>query len=162
MLAGIFITGGWDALMNPHPKAQVASDVAPRVADRTPGLGDLDTEALVRLNGAVQVGAGVLLALGRLPRPSALALAGSIVPTTLAAHRFWEHDDRAQRGQQRIHFLKNLGLLGGLLIAALDTEGRPGLGWRAGHTARHARAAAGRSRRRARLAARAATARLRR
>ena len=29
--------------------------------------------------------------------------------------------------------MKNLGLLGGLLLAAVDTEGRPGLRWRAGH-----------------------------
>jgi hypothetical protein len=31
------------------------------------------------------------------------------------------------------HFLKNLGLLGGLLIAAADTEGRPGLSYRTSH-----------------------------
>jgi hypothetical protein len=30
-----------------------------------------------------------------------------------------------------MHFLKNLGLLGGLLLAAADTEGRPSIGWRA-------------------------------
>jgi hypothetical protein len=34
--------------------------------------------------------------------------------------------------------LKNLGLMGGLLLAAVDTEGRPGLAWRTGHLAGHA------------------------
>jgi hypothetical protein len=86
---------------------------------------------LVRANGAVQVGAGVLLATGRLPRLASLALIGSIVPTTYAGHRFWEETDDADRAQQRVHFLKNLGLLGGLVLAAVDSEGQPSLSWRA-------------------------------
>jgi uncharacterized membrane protein YphA (DoxX/SURF4 family) len=61
-------------------------------------------------------------------------LAGTIVPTTYAGHRFWEESDPQSRSQQRIHFLKNLGLLGGLILAAVDTEGRPGLAWRAKQT----------------------------
>ena len=40
------------------------------------------TEDAVRLNGAVQMVAGTLLALGRFPRLSALALAATLVPTT--------------------------------------------------------------------------------
>ena len=62
---------------------------------------------------------------------AALALIGSIVPTTYAGHRFWEETDEATRAEQRMHFFKNLGLLGGLLLAAMDTEGKPSLGWRA-------------------------------
>ena len=38
---------------------------------------------------------------------------------------------RRSRARQRTQFLKNLGLLGGLLLAAVDTEGRPGLAYRA-------------------------------
>ena len=34
------------------------------------------------------------------------------------------------RAQQRIQFLKNLAIFGGLLIAAADTAGRPSLAWR--------------------------------
>ena len=71
--------------------------------------------------------------MGRFRRLAALALIGSIVPTTLGGHRFWEETDQAARAQQRMHFLKNLGLLGGLILAALDTEGEPSLGWRAKH-----------------------------
>jgi uncharacterized membrane protein YphA (DoxX/SURF4 family) len=74
-----------------------------------------DPEILVQVNGAVQVGAGVLLALGVLPRLSALALAASLVPTTAAGHRFWEEAEPAARAQQTIHFLKNAAMLGGLL-----------------------------------------------
>jgi uncharacterized membrane protein YphA (DoxX/SURF4 family) len=37
------------------------------------------------------------------------------VPTTLAGHRFWEEESAARSGQ-RLQFLKNLGLIGGLLL----------------------------------------------
>ena len=47
---------------------------------------------------------------------SALALAGSLVPTTLAGHRFWEEEDDAARAQQTVQFLKNLAMFGGLLM----------------------------------------------
>ena len=67
---------------------------------------DADTEQLVKLNGAVQVAAGTTLALGILPRVSALVLAASLVPTTLAGHRFWEEEDEAARAQQTVQFLK--------------------------------------------------------
>lgn len=70
-------------------------------------------------------------------------LAGTLVPTTLAGHRYWEIEDKQERAQQRIHFLKNLTMLGGLLIAAADTGGNPSLAWRSRHAAR---AAAGRFR----------------
>ena len=59
------------------------------------------------------------------------------MPTTAAGHRFWEHEG-ANRQQQLIHFLKNVGLVGGLLIAAVDTEGKPSVGWRARRAARTA------------------------
>ena len=74
-----------------------------------------DTGRLVRVNGAVQVGAGIGLALGIAPRLAALALAASLVPTTAAGHRFWEEEDDKARAQQTIHFLKNITIMGGLL-----------------------------------------------
>ena len=42
-----------------------------------------------------------------------------IPPTTLAGHAFWTESDARKRKANRIHFLKNLGLVGGLLAAAL-------------------------------------------
>ena len=97
-----------------------------------------DPVTLVRLNGVVQVAAGALLAAGRLPRVSSAVLAASLVPTTLAGHRFWEEEDTTTRAVQRISFMKNLAMLGGLLLAATDTEGRPSLGWRARKAAKRA------------------------
>jgi len=84
-------------------------------------------------------------------------LAATLVPTTAAGHRFWEEEDPAQRSNQRIHFFKNVSMLGGLIIAGVDTEGRPGVAWRARRAAqdarREARHLAATARREARLAA---------
>lgn len=133
MLASIFIAGGLDTLRNPQRVAGLAEPVVKPVSDRIRALPDR-TEDSVRLNGAVQVAAGLLLATGRMSRPAALAIAATLVPTTLAAHRFWE-EDSGDKAQHRIHFLKNLGLLGGLLIAADDTGARPSVLWRSRHAA---------------------------
>ena len=100
------------------------------------GLPD-DTKLLVRLNGGVQIGAGILMAMGVLPRPMAASLAASLVPTTLAGHPFWQESDPAARSAQRIQFLKNASILGGLVLAANDTEGRPSVGWRAHRALEH-------------------------
>lgn len=155
LLSSIFVYGGADALRNPAGKVPAADDVAPPIAAQIPGLPEGDTEKLVKINAAVQVGAGALLAFGKLPRLSAAALAASLVPTTAAGHRFWELEGE-QRKQQQFHFFKNVSLLGGLVLAALDTEGRPGVLWRTRHAKDHAGAAVRRTRREARLAAREA------
>jgi uncharacterized membrane protein YphA (DoxX/SURF4 family) len=144
MLASIFIVQGYDTFRRPERVAAAAEPVIRPVADRVPVV-PAKAEQAVRLNGAVQMVAGSLLALGRWPRLSALVIGGTLVPTTLAGHRFWEAEDERSQAQQRIHFLKNLSMFGGLLIAAADTAGKPSLAWRARHavkSARMARAAA--------------------
>ncbi len=138
MLASIFVIQGYDTVLRPERVSAQAEPVVRPLADRVPAVPG-QTEQAVRINGAVQVVAGSLLALGRLPRLSALAIAATLVPTTLAGHRFWEAQDKQERAQQRIHFLKNLSMLGGLVIAAADTAGRPSLAWRSRRVARSAR-----------------------
>jgi putative oxidoreductase len=149
LLSSIFIYGGQEALRNPKPKVPRADPIAPRIAEKMPYLPE-DTETLIKINAAVQVGAGLALATGRFPRLSSALLAGSLVPTTLAGHRFWEETDPDKKAQQRVQFFKNLSLLGGLILAAVDTEGRPGLAWRAKHASQHAAASTRRTRRAAR------------
>jgi uncharacterized membrane protein YphA (DoxX/SURF4 family) len=56
------------------------------------------------------------------PRLAALALAGSLIPTTLAGHAFWKVDDPTARKLQRIQFHKNLAMIGGLLFAVVDRD----------------------------------------
>ncbi|HEY1320642.1 MAG TPA: DoxX family membrane protein, partial [Streptosporangiaceae bacterium] len=79
-----------------------------------------DDKLVVQANAAVMVGGGAMLALGRVPRLAALALAGSLVPTTAAAHAYWTIEDPAARAQQKIQLWKNAGLLGGLVLVVLD------------------------------------------
>jgi len=68
----------------------------------------------------VQVVCGALLAAGVAQRLSALALVGSLIPTTLAGHSYWTIEDPTARKLQRIQFHKNLAMIGGLLFAVLD------------------------------------------
>jgi putative oxidoreductase len=145
LLASIFVVGGWDAFWNPASKAKKAEVVTEPLAE-TASVQGLDAETLVRVNGAIQVGAGILLAVGKFRRLASLALIGSIVPTTYAGHRFWEESDPTTRSQQKMHFLKNIGLLGGLILAAFDTEGEPSLAWRAKRQARELETALGATR----------------
>jgi putative oxidoreductase len=113
-LAAMFITGGADAMFDPGPRTAKAEEV---------GV-PLDPELAVRANGAAMLAAGTALALGIWPRLAAGVLAGTIVPTTLAGHPYWEIDDPAVRRQQRGHFFKNLGLLGGALLVCAERPAR--------------------------------------
>jgi uncharacterized membrane protein YphA (DoxX/SURF4 family) len=162
MLASMFVVGGIEALRNASSLAAKAAPVTDKItplAEKAAPQAPIPTDpaTLIRINGAAQIGAGLLLASGRAPRLSSTVLAASLVPTTAAGHRFWEEDDPATRANQRIHFFKNVSMFGGLLIASVDTEGKPGVAWRARRAARDARREAGRlaatARREAKLAA---------
>ncbi|WP_306999208.1 DoxX family protein [Amycolatopsis thermophila] len=134
MLAGIFIYGGINALRQAEGHAEAAKPVLDKVGEQSDKLPDAiptDPVSLVKIDAGVKIAAGTLLALNKFPRLSSLALIGSLVPTTVAGHPFWEAKDPQEKQQQLIHLLKNAGLAGGLLIAAADTEGKPSLGWRA-------------------------------
>jgi putative oxidoreductase len=156
MLAGIFVAEGFNALRHPDRLVQKAKPVTDRLAPTLEKIHPsfpTDPKTLVRLNAGTQVVAGVLLATGRAPTPAAVALAASLVPATFAGHAFWAIEDPEQRRLHRILFMKNVGLIGGLIFAALDNEGRPGLVWRAGDLSRRAQR---RAKREAHLAQRSA------
>jgi putative oxidoreductase len=165
MLASMFVVGGIDAVRNPTgklPKAEKVTGKVPGLVERfAPGLPmPSDPATLVRINGGVQVLAALALATGRAPRLSALTLAATLVPTTYAGHPFWEEKDKAARAGQRVQFFKNVSMLGGLLLAAVDTEGKPGVAWRARRAARDVRREARQLARQARMEARLAKAHL--
>jgi putative oxidoreductase len=135
MLASIFVLSGARILVNPDSKVdaakRVTDTVGPLIENIDPRLPS-DPRSLVRLKAAIDVVAGLLLATGHLTRPAAAALAAGLVPTTFAGHPFWTLPED-ERAAHQTHFLKNLGLLGGLLLAAVDTEGKPGLRYRTSH-----------------------------
>jgi putative oxidoreductase len=113
-LAAMFITGGADALFDPGPRAPKAAEI---------GV-PLDPEVAVRANGAAMLAAGAALALGVWPRLAAAVLAGSLVPTTMAGHPYWQVEDSAMRRQQRVHFFKNVGMFGGALLVLSERRCR--------------------------------------
>jgi uncharacterized membrane protein YphA (DoxX/SURF4 family) len=135
LIASIFIRAGLDAALDPEGKVKKAEKVTQPLAEHVSVLPD-DPETLVRLNGVTQVVAGAMLSLGLWRRLAATVLIASLIPTTLAGHRFWEELDEDARNAQMLQLLKNLGLLGGLVLVA--TSG----------TTRGARASQGERRRR--------------
>ena len=110
-LSTVFIAGGWDAASAPGGRAA-----------KLAALGLPQPELLVRANGGLMLLAGMALALGRWPRMAAAILAGVLVPTTLVGHPFWQETTPANRTSQQVHFLKNLGLLGGLLLVIAQDQ----------------------------------------
>src|SRR3954467_7645805 len=118
LLAPMFVSGGLDAIRHPDSKGGKATTITTPIA-ATLGIPD-DPVSLVRFNGGVQVVAGTLLGMGRLSRLAALALAASLIPTTLAGHRFWAESDPKNRAAQQIQFLKNAAMLGGLFLVLAD------------------------------------------
>ncbi|GIF24985.1 putative membrane protein YphA (DoxX/SURF4 family) [Actinoplanes tereljensis] len=138
MLASVFVISGVRILINPGDNRV---EIARRVTDRVGPLLEKvdpripsDARSLVRIKAASDVVAGLALATGHLTRPAAAVLAAGLVPTTIAGHPFWSVGKPESEGHQT-QFLKNLALLGGLLLAAADTEGRPGLRYRTSHAA---------------------------
>ena len=141
MLASIFVVDGVRHLINPEAKVetarQVLDKVGPMLEKADPRI-PTDPRTIVRAKAATDVVAGLALATGHFTRPAAAVLAAGLVPVAAT-----------DRGDIPTSLLKNLGLLGGLLLAAADTEGRPGLHYRTTH-------AVGRSQRAVKRAAKAA------
>jgi uncharacterized membrane protein YphA (DoxX/SURF4 family) len=139
MLSAAFIARGVDALRSPKPAADAArltleglSKLPDPVGTNVPS----NAETVARVSAGVQIGGGLLLATGKLPRLASAALAVSVVPGSLGGHAFWNETDPQRKADERRAFLTDISLIGGLIIAAVDTEGKPSLGWR-GRRAAH-------------------------
>ncbi len=114
-LAAVFVWGGRHVWLDPDGPAQEAENFLKRCRGAVPLLDRFTDRQLVRANAAVHVTAGAALAAGIAPAACSAALAGSLLPTTLAAFPFWTQPDGPQRAHQQGDFLKNLALAGGLL-----------------------------------------------
>ncbi len=112
LLGIIFVSGGSNTFINPDGRAEkVASAGIPNPRQAT------------ILNGAVMTVAGSLLSLSLVPKLAALALLGTLIPTTLVGHPFWKEETPAARANQRTQFLKNLAMIGGLLLVLVEKKG---------------------------------------
>ena len=83
---------------------------------------------------AFEILGGLSLLLGFFGRLGAAALIVFLIPTTLIFHAFWAVDP-AQQQNQMIHFMKNLAILGGLLMAVAHGTGRYSLDRQFGRSA---------------------------
>jgi len=139
MLATTFITRGVEALKSPKHAADVARPTLEGLSKLPDPVGTnvpTNAETVAKVTAGVQIGAGLLLAAGRLPRLSSAALAVSVVPGSLGGHAFWNETDPVRKSAERRALFADLGLIGGLIIASVDTEGKPSLGWRGRRAAR--------------------------
>ena len=112
-LGAPFIYLGYLAVKAPGPRVKMASDL---------GIPDDYAELAVQANGAAMVAGGLSVATGILPRVGAAGVAASLVPTTLAGHSFWNDTDPKVKATNTTQFLKNLGLIGGLLVVAASAK----------------------------------------
>ena len=71
----------------------------------------------------VELGGGILLAVGFQARWAALALAGFTILAGLLFHNFWAVEAAQKMGQQ-INFLKNVSIAGGMLMVFAFGPGR--------------------------------------
>lgn len=133
LLSAAFIGQGVNSLLNPKSAAEAAAPAVDGLQALPDPVGSSipsDPETFAQINAAVQIGGGLLLATGKLPRVASAALSLTVLPANLGAHSFWNESDPAAKAQKRQQFLTDLSLLGGLLIASADTAGKPSLGWR--------------------------------
>jgi uncharacterized membrane protein YphA (DoxX/SURF4 family) len=133
LLSAVFIGQGVETLRNPkvtmdavRPTVTALQTLPEPVGSKVP----TDPATAARINAAVQVSGGLLLATGKLPRIASAALAFTVIPGSLGAHLFWNETDPEVKAQKRRDLLTDLSLLGGLIIASADTAGKPSLGWR--------------------------------
>ncbi|NEO07193.1 MAG: DoxX family protein [Moorea sp. SIO1F2] len=103
-LCAIFIKSGIDKLFNPTYTQQLMESKG------VPGILIIPTIIIL-------LGGGLSVLLGYKARWGALALIGFLIPTTLIFHTDFSNQ------MQEIQFLKNLGLIGGLLMVATFGSG---------------------------------------
>jgi uncharacterized membrane protein YphA (DoxX/SURF4 family) len=133
LLSAVFIGQGIETLRNPSVTLEATEPTVAALRSLPEPYGDKvpsNPETVARINAAVQVSGGLLLATGKLPRIASAALAVTVIPGSLGGHLFWTEKDPERKAQQRRALLTDLSLLGGLIIAAADTAGKPSLGWR--------------------------------
>ena len=133
LLSAVFIGQGVETLRNPSVSLEATEPTVAALRQLPEPYGDKipsNPETAARINAAVQVGGGLLLATGKVPRIASAALAFTVIPGSLGGNLFWTESDPQRKAQKRRDLLTDLSLLGGLIIAAADTEGKPSLGWR--------------------------------
>ena len=112
LLALIFITSGWGKIGGFEQTAgYMASKGLPM------------TQVLLVLTIIIELGGGLLLAIGYKARWAALAIFLFLIPVTFIFHPFWTFP-AAEVRTQSIMFWKNVAIMGGMLMAFAFGPGR--------------------------------------
>lgn len=138
MLASYFVFNGTKQVLNPTPLVADAEPLADKFVplaksvapEQVAGFIPNNTKTLVRLDGALMAAGGLGLATGLGRRVGAGMIAAGMLPHVLAVNPNAGRNG-LEKDANRAHFVRNLALLGGALIASQDTQGKPSLGWRA-------------------------------
>ena len=112
LLMALFVIFGWDKFLNFSGTADYMEQV---------GLPFATLASLIALFMELVVGVAILL--GFYTRPLAFALCLYTVITALLGHRFWALTGGV-RLDTMIHFYKNMGIAGGLLLLCLTGPGK--------------------------------------
>lgn len=133
LLAAPFVFEGVRTALRPEREIDVypqAFDAVDSALSKSSAPGFVDSRAVVRAAGVVAAGAGVLYATNRAPRAAAAALLVTTSVGWAGRKKVWE-----LRGEELVaevqSILTDAGLLGGVLLAVVDHDGRPSLGYRA-------------------------------
>lgn len=145
MLASAFVASGADMVMNFDEHREGTKELLTKLRSILPAEYHQyipeDPDMVTKALGGTQAASASLLALGKSPRLSSAVLAAITIPTILSRYAFWETQDAEEKQDRRNGLITNTALLGGLLIASADTQGKPGLQWRAQQTGRKIQAA---------------------
>lgn len=126
MLASAYIANGIARIKNPEVAASSVQPISSLVKKKLDV--DVDPTLIARVTGAAQVTAGSLLAIGKMPRFSS-----SVLVSTYLLEVVGQQLNKETRSTDGL--LAKTAILGGALLASVDTAGKPGLAWRAQHAA---------------------------
>ena len=114
LIALIFLLSGFGKLTG-------FAGTAGYMASKMPVSGTL-IDLLLVITIIIELGGGIALVLGWKARLAALVLFLWMIPVTLIFHNFWGVPaDQAMN--QQIHFLKNLAIMGGMLMIMANGPG---------------------------------------
>lgn len=117
LLSLIFITSGYKHLRDLGQTSQIAAAVgmpAPKLM--------AVIASLFALLGGLSFAAGYQVEIG------AVLLLLFLLPITFTVHPFWKYSDAMEKANHQAHFMKNLGLIGSLLVIFFYGSGPLGLG----------------------------------
>ncbi|MGE3295967.1 MAG: DoxX family protein [Porticoccaceae bacterium] len=80
-------------------------------------------ELLLVLTILIEAGGGLMILLGWRAREAALVLFLFLIPVTVVFHGFWGIEDPLARAAEQRSFMKNIGIMGGVLFIAAFGSG---------------------------------------